>query len=108
MNLAEIFNNFWLLSIFVFIVTIFMDYFWAVCVKHVSDENAVAAANHGVYFWLTTVFLTVSYVKDPWLTIPLLAGTWVGTYIAVKYPRQGMLRAMWDDVKKLHHKKLFS
>lgn len=85
--LASFFDNFWLMSLFVFIATCFMDYYWAVCVKHVTDKNAISSANTAVYYWTATALVTVAYVKDPWYIIPFLAGTWVGTYVAVKMPK---------------------
>jgi len=79
-------NDFnWLTALLVFVVYVFFDVLYALYVLCVSRKQAFAASAISSVLYSLGAYGTMSYLHNPWYLIPLAAGAFLGTYIAVRY-----------------------
>lgn len=77
-----------LIFIAVFISTLAVDALYALYVINVTKKAPFLAASYGTLIHILTAFAVISYTKNYWYIIPLAAGSFIGTYVVVKYNKQ--------------------
>jgi uncharacterized membrane protein YfcA len=76
--------SFWM-SVLLFFTYVAFDFLYAIYYIFVSKKQAVYAATTAVVMYLLSAFATVTYLKSFYYVISIVLGSFVGTYIAVKY-----------------------
>lgn len=61
------------------------DFIYAIYYIFVSKKNAFMAANSACALYLIGSFSTVAYLGNLFYLIPIILGSYIGTYIAVKH-----------------------
>lgn len=74
-----------LIFLFVFVATLVTDALWALYMIHVGKKNPVRSASYGSLIHILSAFTVISYTKDTLYIIPLVLGSFLGTYLTVKY-----------------------
>ena len=81
-------NNFDLrLAIVIFIAYVVFDAFYALYTLHVTRLNEWRASNSAVIVNFISAFAVISYTQNWLYIVPLLAGSWMGTFIVVRAQR---------------------
>lgn len=75
----------WGLAILLFFLYIAFDFLYAIYYMYVAKKRAFAASNVSVLMYLLSAFGTISFVHNPWYITSIAIGSFIGTYIAVKY-----------------------
>jgi hypothetical protein len=73
----------------VFVGMFLLDAAYTRYTQAITSGNPLRAAHFAAVLIGITAFVTVSYVQNRWLTIPVMAGAWAGTWVAVKWPPRG-------------------
>lgn len=71
-----------------FVSYVLIDFF---CVQHIiliQRRKAFLAAHVSLAISLLGLASTFEFIKQPLYMIPILAGTWVGTYLTVRYSKK--------------------
>lgn len=79
---------FLLQCLIVFVLTIASSVCWALYFRFSEERRPIAAANIDTLLIGIGMLNIRSYVKDVDLTIPVLAGTWLGTWWAIRRKRE--------------------
>lgn len=69
----------------VFVGMFALDWAWATYTMAAADRKALAASLASVVIAVVGAAVTVAYVYDWWLLIPVACGCFAGTYSAVKF-----------------------
>lgn len=69
-----------LIAFFALFVT---DICWAFYINAVKDSSPLKSASWAAFMLGIGAVGTISYVTNPWLLIPALAGAFCGTYLGV-------------------------
>jgi hypothetical protein len=81
-------NNFDLkLAILIFVAYVVFDAFYALYTLHVTRLNEWRASNSAVIVNFISAFAVINYTQNWLYIVPLLAGSWVGTFIVVRNQR---------------------
>ena len=72
----------WAILFFVYLI---YDILYAKYILYVSKLNAFKAANTGVLLYMLVAYGTVQYVTNLWNIIPIVLGSWIGTYFTIRY-----------------------
>ena len=75
----------YLIAIGVFVAYALVDGLFAYYTIAVVKRNAVRAATTGAVMYFLLALGVLSYVNNYWYIIPLALGSWLGTFLAVKY-----------------------
>ncbi|NDD52631.1 hypothetical protein EBZ39_01920 [bacterium] len=75
----------WLTALIVFVVYVFFDVLYALYVICVSRRQAISASAISSVLYSLGAYGTMNYLHNPLYLIPLAAGAFLGTYIAVRY-----------------------
>lgn len=67
----------------VFLATLVTDALWALYLIKVTEKNPLLAASYGSFIHILTAFTVISYTKNYLYLIPLVIGSFIGTYIVV-------------------------
>jgi hypothetical protein len=70
--------------LFVFLATASIDALYALYTIHVTERKALPAALSGTLIHFLTAFTVISYTKNYFNLIPLLLGSFVGTFLTVR------------------------
>lgn len=81
------FSN-WEMFVFVFFSSILLDFLWAKAIEAIGEGNPIRAATWGSITTLLLSTITISYVDNHWLLVPLLIGGWIGVYTSVKFRKK--------------------
>jgi hypothetical protein len=76
-----------LVWILLFVVSIIYDVVYTKSILYISRLDAVPAANLSATLYFMIAICTINYVGQPFNTIPLIFGAWVGTYGILKYEK---------------------
>ena len=68
----------------VFISTLLVDIVWAYYFIKIAQKKPHQAGILSILIALTSAYVTISYVLNPYFLIPVSIGAYIGTYIAVK------------------------
>ncbi len=80
------FENFnWVTAFTVFVVYVFFDILYALYVICVSRRQAIAASAISSVLYSLGAYGVMNYLHNMLYLIPLAAGAFIGTYIAVQY-----------------------
>jgi uncharacterized membrane protein YhaH (DUF805 family) len=74
-------------AIVVFTVMFALDIVWARYTMSASRERAIEASVWASLIIVLSSIVTISYVSNPWLILPAVAGAFVGTYVGIKYKK---------------------
>jgi hypothetical protein len=74
-------------AVIVFVLTLVASVCWALYFRYSEEGRPIAAANIDTLLISIGMLNVRSYVKDVDLTIPVLLGTWIGTWWAVRRRR---------------------
>lgn len=77
----------WEMALFVFVIYIVIDALYAIYIRRTAEKNALSSANYGAILHIFLAIGVISYVNNFLYIIPLVLGSWVGTYLAVKYSK---------------------
>jgi len=83
MNLNQEFS--WLIAITLLFGFILYDFLYAVYYIFVSKQMAFMAANTACVLYLIGSVSTIAYLGNLYYLIPIIIGSYIGTYVAVKY-----------------------
>ena len=76
------------LSLSVFFATVCVDGLYAYYTIEVTKKNAFKSAFSGSLIHVLTAFTVISYTKNYMYLIPLLVGSFAGTYLVVFYSKK--------------------
>lgn len=71
----------------VLIATVVTDALWALYMLNVAKKSPALAATYGSLIHILTAFTVISYTENYLYLIPLVIGSFVGTYLTVKYTK---------------------
>jgi len=81
-------SNFsWLIALCVFIAYFCIDFLMAYYTMAVVAKRAVMASTSGAVIYLMTSYGVINYTQNYWYIIPIVLGSWLGTYTYVKRSR---------------------
>ena len=80
------FNPF--LALGVFVAYVLVDGLYAYYTLAVVSRSAVSAATTGAAMHFLLALGVISYIKNYWYILPLALGSWLGTFIVVKYAKK--------------------
>lgn len=75
----------WVRAVTVFVVYVLFDILYALYVICVSKQRPLAASGISAVMYSVGAYGVMSYLHNPLYLIPLAAGAFIGTYVAVKY-----------------------
>ena len=79
-------NNFsWITAFLVFIFYIFTDILYVLYTRYILHSRALATANTAAVLYGLFAFGTIQYVENHLYIIPVILGSWIGSYLTVKY-----------------------
>ncbi len=91
MSALDLWNEFSVLvGIFIFILYILIDGMYAYYTMAVTEKRPMRAAMTASTLHLLLAIGVLSYVDNYLYIIPLIAGSWIGTYIMVKKSKSGL------------------
>ena len=86
MNLSSHIQTFsFLTAISVFFAYILIDTLYAYYTIVVTKQRPLAAANAASLMYFLLAFGVLNYVQNYLYVIPLALGSWIGTYMTVRY-----------------------
>ena len=77
-----------MLALGVFVAYILVDGLYAYYTIAVVKRSAISAATTGAAMHFLLALGVISYIKNYWYIIPLAMGSWLGTYLVVKYSKK--------------------
>jgi uncharacterized membrane protein len=77
-----------LIFISVFIATLVTDALWALYLAKVTEKSPLLAASYGSLIHLLGAFTVLSYTQNSFYLIPLILGSFVGTYTIVFFSKK--------------------
>jgi hypothetical protein len=72
-------------AIYSFFAMVALDLVWAAYTLKVQAKKPALAGVYASAIMLINALVTISYVTEPWMLVPVAAGAWVGTYLGVRY-----------------------
>jgi uncharacterized membrane protein YfcA len=75
------------IALSIFLVTGLMDALHAVYTKAIGDNKPAMAATSGSVIYLISAYAVIQYTQNWWYLLFMVAGSWVGTYLTVKYKK---------------------
>lgn len=72
-------------SVLIFIAYILIDGMYAYYTLAVTKRRPLASATTGALMHFLIAFGVLSYVQNYWYILPLVLGSWVGTYLVVRF-----------------------
>ncbi len=69
----------------VLVATLVTDALWALYMIKVTAKAPFLAASYGSLIHILTAFTVISYTKNYLYLIPLVIGSFIGTYLTVKF-----------------------
>ena len=83
MNLNQEFS--WLIALALLFGFIMYDFLYAIYYIFVSRKMAFMAANTACALYIIGSVSTIAYLGNYYYLIPIFIGSYIGTYVAVKY-----------------------
>ncbi len=74
----------WMTAFLVFVFYIVIDSLWVLYTRYVQDNRAFAAATVGAAMYGLFGFGTLAIVESAWNIVPMIIGSWLGTYLTIK------------------------
>lgn len=79
------------LAAVIFIAYVVIDALYAYYTLAVTKRHAFSSATSGLIMHFLLAFGVINYVQNYLYIIPLALGSWVGTYVMVKYEHDKMI-----------------
>lgn len=76
-------------AVSVFVTAFILDIAWALYIRRTASGKAMASAFFASLLMVLGAYNTMSYVNEPWLIAPIVAGAFIGTYLVVRYEHRG-------------------
>lgn len=91
-NISTLIQNFdFVLAAVIFVAYIAIDALYAYYTLAVTGRHAFSSATSGLVIHFLLAFGVINYVQNYLYIIPLALGSWVGTYVMVKYEHDKMI-----------------
>lgn len=74
-----------LFGILIFCIYAVIDWLYVKYTLAVTEHRAVLAASYGLLMHLIAAVGVISYTENHWLILPLALGSWVGTYLSIRF-----------------------
>lgn len=88
-TLTQSLQNFdWAIAMMIFIAYIVIDALSAQYTLDVSRYKAMRAASTGSFIHLLLAFGVLNYTQNWLYILPLISGSWIGTFLVVRRPRK--------------------
>lgn len=71
--------------IYSFFAMVLLDVVWAAYTLKVQGKKPALAGMYASAIMIINAIVTISYVTEPWMLLPVAAGAFVGTYLGVRY-----------------------
>lgn len=68
-----------------FLVMLALDFCWARYTRYAAHKKSWQAACYSVGIMLFGAVTVIGYMEDRWMLIPLILGSFLGTFLAVEY-----------------------
>lgn len=72
-------------AVMVFLLTIIVDIFWGFYIRRTGQGKAIQAAIFGSAITFFGAFIVINYVKNMLYLIAAVLGSFVGTWLTVRY-----------------------
>lgn len=72
-------------AIYSFAAMVALDLVWAAYTIKVQKKKPALAGLYASAIMLINAVVTISYVTEPWMLLPVAAGAFVGTFLGVRY-----------------------
>jgi hypothetical protein len=69
----------------VFVCYLVFDALYVTYIRATASKKAALAANVGCVMYLISAFGLTMFQHEYWYAVPILAGSWLGTYLTIKY-----------------------
>ena len=93
------------IPLFIFVVIILTDVAYVFYVRRVTGGRSVSAALISSFITLLGAVLVISYTVNKLYIVPLVLGSFVGTYIAVSLDTRVLLRGgYFGGLRKFFHR----
>ncbi len=76
-----------LIFLAVLFATLVTDALWALYMLRVTEKKPHQSALYGSFIHILTAFTVISYTKNYWYLIPLVIGSYIGTYLVVRHSK---------------------
>jgi uncharacterized membrane protein YfcA len=70
---------------FSFTAMVLLDLVWVAYTKKVIKNKPALAGMYASAIMLINAVVTISYVTDPWMLLPVALGAFVGSYVGVRF-----------------------
>jgi len=70
--------------IVVFFAAAILDWIWAKYIQYTSGGRRLLAATFSALIAMSGGILSIEYIHDNWLLVPMIFGYFIGTYMSVK------------------------
>jgi len=81
------------ITLLILVVTCLESFVWGFYLQSVTSQKAALAATSGSAIHIIAAFTVISYMSDWRYIIPMVIGSWIGTYLIV---RRDKLRSTKD------------
>lgn len=78
-----------IVGILIFILDLVVAFAWTECIKSIEKRDAKTSAAWAGFITLSGAFTIINYTANNWLLIPAVLGASLGTYLSVKYGKDG-------------------
>lgn len=68
-----------------FVFQVAIDGVYCFYLRKVHEDKPFAAATSGALIHFLLAYGVISYVKNYWYVVPIALGSWVGTYLTLKF-----------------------
>ena len=75
----------WWIALALFATYIVIDYLYAVYYIYVGKRQALKAAFSAAALYGLLSYGVIAYTQNPWYILSIISGSFVGTYVAVRY-----------------------
>lgn len=69
----------------VFLMMLATDILWTFYIRRTNEGRALQAATMSLFLMLIGGFVVVSYTENHWMLLPAAGGSFLGTYITVRW-----------------------
>lgn len=73
------------IALILFLLQIAIDGMYGYYVMQVNKNRPVPAATSGALIHFALAYGVFNYVRNFWYVFPIAAGSWIGTYLAIRY-----------------------
>jgi hypothetical protein len=72
------------LAVLLFAVAVLVDFLWVFYTLAITKHQAFRAASFGVMIYASSAFGTFTFVHRPLYMVPLLVGSFIGTFLSIR------------------------